>query len=152
MSKSVFLVFTGYYSDRGCCGVFTTREKAEACAAMLSTHSNDEAQIEEWLLDPPTSKRDNNLSLYYVIMTRGGLAYAWPASVSSYSLELASRSMRICKPVLRAFAGSDPTKAEVLLQEHIDTAVWARSDEHAIKIVNEKRAQVLAMNQWEVEE
>lgn len=125
----IFVVSKGDYSDNHNIGVFSTREAAEAVNGDY---------IEEWLLDN-VQDAPGHYSLFEVVMHREG----------------AVRRSGLTESYMRAdnnphFYSSGHCAA--YLGDLSNCAlfdVWAIDVNHAIKIVNEKRTQLIAEGKWQ---
>jgi hypothetical protein len=118
----LFLVSDGCYSDYRICGIYTTQEKAEL-ARKLYAADND---VEEWEVDampdhPP------GLFAFQVIMDREGSV----SLVSFYDAEAMPN---------RTWMPSGNLGVRFYM--------WAKDEEHAVKIANERRAALVADNVW----
>lgn len=126
--KIVFVAHQGEYSDRHVVGVFSTREKA-------AQYSGAEPfNIEEWIVDNEYEV-PGNLQAFYIDMDRDGNTVR--SFVGSYYGNLSEP---------HAYTKWDGTT-------YAPTGIWqfqllARSMEHAVKIANEKRAQLIAGGLW----
>lgn len=146
--KSVWVVEQGSYSDYGVLGVFSTREAAEMMAARINEAADrcdEEATVAEWPLDPGVDALRAGLWRFDIWMKEDGSADSvypasdWkelPAEDPSHGLGN-TFEMRILSvhPV--------PTK-----ERQLRARVWARDREHAIKIANERRVQLVASGEW----
>ena len=120
MSTTLFLVSTGEYSNYCIRGIFSTIEKAEY-AKKLWQSAND---IDEMILDELPEHPLNTLR-FLVYMEKDGTA-----------------NVESMPPIIPDYEESHFGDGELRM------CVWARDKEHAIKIVNEKRAQLIAMGKW----
>lgn len=127
----VYIVSTGSYSDWMILGIYSTQEKAEKARADY----NAENDIKEYAVDEFPQIPDG-LRPYCVIMTCvGGVlerpTQAVPAAVGRWRDEWVPYSI-----------SKAPEKQAVLF------CVWARDEEHAVKIANDRRAQLIATGEW----
>ncbi len=134
--KSVFIVTQGSYSDYHICGVYSTRALAESAVDELNratTYYGDQ-DIEEWFIDncagAPGSRRE-----FSITMKQDG-------TVTKFEMG----DYPSCAPSGERYRRHD-TPADAWCFN-----VMAETLEHAIKIVNEKRIQMLAMNDWPIEQ
>lgn len=130
--KSVWVIEAGEYSDYQVVGVFSTRENAELVASAIGYGS-----IAEWDLDPGVDGLRQGHPRFRVLMLRDGSVesvevqegwnaetfYVWPRS-------------------------REPIYAGKGIPDALNAWVWARDEKHAVKIVNEKRAQMIANGEW----
>ena len=125
----VFIVTSGEYSDYSIDAVFSHREMADAYVTARNTHgrswSNPFANVEVWPLDLPAGK----WKLTCVRMNRDGDTLKTWSDTSHGSYK----------------------EAGFVCWDVSDNLVWAVAtddEEHAVKVVNEKRTQILASDTW----
>lgn len=131
MSPTVYVVTTGSYSDYGIRGMFSTKEKAQAF--IEATHHGDVNDIEKYRLDANSEDIQRGLSPWRVLMAKDGTVRR--AGLASYDFD--SGCEWWC---------SFPRSPESVVE--LSCTCWAKDEQHAIKIANEKRAQIIAMNLW----
>lgn len=129
---TVYVVTQGSYSDYHIVGIYSTREVAEA-AAGAETSYRGKPQIEEFDLDPFAEQLHQGLRRFKVAMDREGKSVVARITVS---------------PNDEALDDLDTDGEVDRVDGVLRLLVWARDDQHAAKIVNEKRAQIVAANQW----
>jgi hypothetical protein len=116
----------GEYSAYNVVGVFSTPE----AAALMATACNRErpvyeAMVAEWPLDPHVEDLRRGLVEWQVRVRRDGhVDLVEPSSL--YGIE----------------------RDTWLTSEALADCVWARDATHAVKIMNERRAQIVANGQW----
>ena len=119
----VWLVSQGYYSDYSIEGVFSSENLANEFAALYSEASG--AEVEEFVVDD--------------LAIRPGMLYFW------IEIDRDGNTYHNAQ-------GSPPTSRFVddiyPLHKSMQMGIWARDIEHAIKIANEKRVQLIADNEW----
>ena len=122
----LYLVSDGTYSDYAVIGIYSTLELAERARLLFATDNS----IEDYELDdiPETPP---GLLPYLVRMDRNGNTTDDPCRVSVGGGEL-----------------SEPKPVSISYGDAYSFEVWADSIEHAVKIANEKRLQLIATNQW----
>lgn len=138
--NSVWVVEQGSYSDYSVCGVFSSEENARLVADAINKNDSDEATVAEWPLDPAVRELRQGMSQWIVWMHRNGTTErceAW--KISSYELGGSVDVWERSKAITTSYAG----KPDVLR-----ATVWARNAEHAVKIANEKRTQMIATGEW----
>src|SRR5688500_6668033 len=141
----VFAVTSGDYSSYSVNAVFSTREKAEKYINHIKKGSEykdyilySDYNIEEYNLDPvPDWVYRENRKMYMVQMHKDGKV----RQVFTYDPAYAERW------TFTDFSTWDKDKNSPCLCMN----VWAKNKDHAVKIVNEKRAQLLANELWNVE-
>jgi len=131
----VYVATSGAYSDYHINAVFSTKENAERYNKIHG--SGDFEDIEEFEVDEDIALmnriRDEKITIYLVCMDRDG-------NVKETKKEL---------PCLYLMENILASKREhVLYADCMDMYVIAKDEKHAIKIVNEKRVQLIANNEW----
>ena len=122
----IYLVSDGDYSDYSVCGVFSTEEKANQFIKHFKM-----GEIEEYELDPiPDNVYKENKKLFFVRMQRNG------------------KVDNIYKIEPHYFQPPEFRKNTFEPESELFIYVWANDQKHAIKIVNEKRTQLIANNLW----
>lgn len=123
--KQVFVVTSGTYSEYHIEGIFSTGARAESYVLAIGITSD--AKVETWKVDANIEKVDRGLSSYLVTMDKAG----------------AVRQVRNYTPRhLNHDWISGPQT------DFYEASMWARDEEHAIKIANERRVIILALGQW----
>lgn len=133
----VYIVTSGSYSDYQINAVFSTKENAERYNKIHA--SGDFEDIEEFEVDEDMALmdriRDEKITIYLVGMDRDGNVK-----------EIRKESPRILL-VEELLAGKH---RHILYADCMDLCVIAKDEKHAIKIVNEKRVQLIANNEWKI--
>lgn len=127
--KKIYLVTSGTYSDYGIDAVFTTRELAQAFIDSFEKSFYIEIRIEERILNPKEKEIRKGFKAYFVRMTKKGQVKDCYHSKSSY-----------CFVEGKTFSFD--------IDDNLYCHVFAKDDKHAIKIVNEKRGQLIALDRW----
>lgn len=124
--RSVFLVTTGEYSDYRVTGVFSTRENAATFMEASGGKANFN-DVEEYDLDAAVSLIQSGLRSFLVYMLRDSGDKATVSAVRASEIGtdrdtgwVYERLSNWSGPVFRV-------------------GVWARDEQHAVKIANEKR-------------
>lgn len=131
----IYLVSAGDYSAYGIDALFSSYDKAQAFIDEVCGE-----RIEEYELDPPNvDMKRKGYKLWFITMKRDGSVLC--CNDQSFRGDLVDTSGELeindsCSGKYRDIAYA---------------RLWAKSEEHAIKIVNEKRAQMIAMGKWESE-
>ena len=137
--KSIWVIEDGEYSDYHIIGVFSSKEGASLVQARTG------GTVAEWPLDPAVSELRAGLSRWRVLMLRDGTAEKVEVrDTNEYiisSADLAGEAMVWRRSIAPFFRGRH-------VADCLDAAVWANSPAHAVKIANEKRAQLIASGQW----
>jgi hypothetical protein len=142
MSKTVWVIEKGSYSDYRVVGVYTSQERAQlVCDAINKSEAEyDQATIAEWPLDPAADEINQGMVPHLVHMRRDGTTERCePCSISAYDIRGSDFLWK--RSEARAFQGTNI--ADVLV-----ATVFASDEKHAIKVVNERRMQMIAMNKW----
>lgn len=127
--KKVYLVSRGSYSDYSIVALFSSKEKAETFMAYHPKTGYDSLNdLEEFELDGPTEFPVGKLA-FRVRFTRDG------------EMEVAQTDPQYVRDFVRPY-GDGKTMC---------TECWAADEKAAAKIANERRAQVIAENQWETD-
>jgi hypothetical protein len=140
--KTLYAVSSGSYSDYSVDAIFSSKEKATEFMRMVP--DGDYNGIEVYELDPPyVDKIKKGYSIWDILMLRDG------------TVERVHRSELRKWEVLRS---SEPriwqrTKAPAYkgkgIPDCLQVSVWAKTEEQAVKIANEKRVEMIAMGKWE---
>lgn len=142
MSATIWVVEQGCYSDYLVVGVFSSKENAEIVASKINAaeYVYDQATVAEWPLDPAISEINNGMKLYSIMMLKDGTSESVKESeFNSYNMggefRIWERSKTVCPETSKK-------------PDCLTATVWATSSYHAIKIANEKRAQMIASGEW----
>ena len=122
--ENIYVVTEGSYSDYRICGVFDSKELAEK---FTKSFGKDYMKIEEYTLNPFSKEVNENFKPFFVRMTSEG--------------ECVDIGLEVNFGCLDSKYGFDNNK-------NLYYSVFAKDEKHAIKIVNEKRIQILASNTW----
>lgn len=125
-AMKLFLVSTGEYSDYTVRGIYSAPDKAEDAKLFY----NSENEIEEFELDTLPPHPEGHL-LYLVTMARDG---ALIDVVRSYPTEYGD-SFENDHNWIPSSGG-------------VEFTIWAFNKDQAVKVANEKRAQLIASNLW----
>lgn len=132
--KKIYLLTTGAYSDYRIIGAYSSKPiarkamKAEGFDPEKEGKSHAGASIEEWDIDD-LPKRPKGLWRWCVWMRRNGdvtlaeLTSCWDSKKSVEFRVQSDKSAAHCE-------------------------VWARDQDHAIKIVGDRRRQMIASGEW----
>lgn len=127
-TNKIWIVTSGNYSDYHIVSVFSSQELADKFAA----HDKDRS-VEEYEIDLHAEQIRSGLNTFYVRMNRDGDGSVYSRDPDD-EVELSL---------------SDTPRAEGRV---LYGTVWAEGKQHALKIANEKRAQLIANNEWPTEE
>lgn len=139
MAKTIWVIEQGSYSDYRVVGVFTSKKNAEAVKAKMETYGSwDDPTIAEWELDQAVSQINKGYKIFNVYMLINGDV----ETISEQSYFQSHSSFVIWKRTeALAYKGKG-------VPDCLSATVWARNVKHAVKIVNEKRAQMIANGEW----
>ncbi len=125
---TIYVVTEGSYSDYHIVGVYDNKELAEQFLKNIDeVKKYNDMQIEEYELNQNSDKIKQGLMLYSVQMERDGTGDSF----------------------LYSNGDESPLQLNEFYPKRLYGCIWAHNEEHAIKIANEKRAQLIALNQWE---
>jgi len=127
-----YIVMAGEYSDRHVCGVYTTKENADYAADLFG------GWVEEFVPDA-IPDHPQGMICYHVSMRRDGEATTQKIGIEGMDIYGKGTFLD------QYFRKEDGTLTGV---KEFTIGVWARDEQHAVKIVNEKRAQIIAANEW----
>ena len=122
----VYMVTDGWYSDYRVLGIYSTKAKAEKAKVLF----NADNEIDTIDLDV-VPKTPRGMLKWVVEMDRNGNVN----DVSRETCEYPSSSASVWKPF-----DSDVT--------YLRAALWAKDEEHAVKVANEWRTRIVANNLW----
>lgn len=129
--KKIYVVVSGEYSDFGINAIFTTKELAELYISAFSQKDRyEELIIQEWNIDPYELELKQNRKPFRIIMDKEGNTINIDYETSDFSLmpeRLIEFQWGTKNMICRCFADNK---------------------KHAVKIANEKRVQILAINKW----
>jgi len=159
MITKVYLVSCGEYSDYGIAEVFLDRDLAEKYCSIHNTSAQandcDDYCIEEYKINtnpieqlPPEGKVG-----YTVYMTKDGEFSYWRNDISFIKYNEIKNQMHFWpgnsgrRLYIPTYTHGD-LSGRFGKHPHFMMSVFARNEEHAVKIVNEKRTQLIALNRW----
>ena len=152
----VWIVEMGSYSDHHILGIYTSRARAQGIVReVLAGLSRDGApwekpEINRYALDRWVDKHDQGLRPYTMTMNRNG-TFRYPCKPhydvppdqqATFTLER-PQGRTIERSLLKeAKAGGENGMA-------LAAEVWALNERQAVRIVNEERVRLIALNKWE---
>ena len=156
---TIYVVTAGRYSDYRICAVYDNRGDADYHAAHLEGQDEDSdygARVEEYDLNPHRQIIADRLKPFHVEMARNGDTHV----AAPCALEDVQR-YRACVMLVdaereaidqRYYSGAISDARRHELYREAPTAgqfyVLATDAQHAVKIVNEKRARLIAEGRW----
>ena len=136
MKKVIYIVTEGSYSDYHICGVYDDEHLAKKHVEMYL--DDYYAQVEEYTLNELASAIQQGICPYQVAMLKNG----------------SIMDVRKIDPHRRTgdllYSGYDSLTD--CMHWILRVRCWARDDEHAIKIANERRTQLIALDRWPKEQ
>lgn len=132
---TLYAVSAGDYSDYRVIAIFSSRELAEEYMQAVSDETYN--RIEEYELNPPDASFINaGYSVWEVPMLIDGTTERVHRT-NSTSFDIGNVGHKIWK-----------RSESIGLKDVLRSSVWAKTEQHAIKIVNEKRTQMIAEGLW----
>lgn len=133
---SVWVVEEGEYSDYHVVGVFTSEANANRIASLTG------GDVAEWPLDPNIAELNQGLQIYSVQMHKdGSVDHSKKQEIDSYGMATTGVVNIWERSKAPAFQGKG-------VDDVLVARVWAKDEQHAIKIANEYRAQFIASGKW----
>lgn len=134
--RAVWAIEQGEYSDYHVVGVFTSAVDAELVVDTIGGDST----IAEWPLNPAVADIRAGRKPFWVLMLRDGTVESVrPTEPNDH--ELAGRAWIHRRSSAPAFQGTG-------LPDALQVTAWATDEQHAVKIANEKRLQMIASGEW----
>lgn len=134
----VYVVTSGEYSDYHIDGMFSTEELAQKFIDSFKRHEYTEMDIEEWELDVHKDALSQGYLPFRVSMRQNGDVMSCEHEDSSYGFH--SETPR---DSFHSTVWNDQGAPKYMVSH-----VYAKDQQHAIKIANERRGQYLALNRW----
>lgn len=126
----IYILTAGSYSDYHIVGAFSTKEKAQEVIESFNRSSGrrgDFNDIEELVIDELSENVSDGRSLCFIRIDRDGNTSDFGFPGHTYSLN---------------------EKQGLDTRGNLYVYCFARDKEHAIKIANERRVQMIANNEW----
>ena len=142
--NTVWIIEQGSYSDYRVVGVFSTKENAQAvCDRINKDESYERATIDEWPMNPGVEAINQGHEVYLVWMLRDGTVEKVKCESEGCDFQWALNDK------LTVWRRSEaPAYQGKNVQDCLHGRVFAKDKQHAIKIVNERRTQMIAQGQW----
>lgn len=139
--KQVFAVNSGSYSDYRINAIFSSRELANEYMDAVKQHDYNEIEVYE--VDPPTvDLLKRGYSVWRVLMLHDGTTERIDRTENGYYDVEYAPSHRIWRRTeAPAYFGKG-------IPDALQSSVWAKTEKQAVKIVNEKRTQMIANGEW----
>lgn len=140
MSKTIYVVTSGQYSDYGIECMFSNQEDAENYVKLYNENENkwDSADIEEWELDAMKGRVElamKRKNVYTVVMDMDG---------NNPKVYVKSKLENAPMGKIQYFKGYAAPHLDINRQPTVQVHCEANNEAHAIKICNEKRLMWLA--------
>jgi hypothetical protein len=136
--KKVWVLEGGEYSDYHVSGIYSSRENAQLVQEALDPDCRE--AVVEYVLDPAVDEIRANMKMFRVFMLKSGeVERIIDSQLQGYQLTNAVAIWRRAKAP--AYRGSG-------IKDCLDASIWAKDEQHAIKIVNEYRTQKIANGEW----
>lgn len=132
--STIYVVTDGCYSDFHVEGIFDDKAVADALVEHLNGHDKDgDSYVTEYVLNERAPEIREKRFQFYVSMQRDGTSYVSPEfNYNDDPLHMKHSPFPTDKSCLAGI-------------------VYASSKEHAVKIVNERRTQLIAQNEWDAQ-
>lgn len=127
--QHIYLVTRGDYSDYEVTAVFTEKKLAEKYINSFKKSNYDEFRIEVYILNPHEEQLKKDYKPYFVRMAKDGKVKDIYIQESHYNL--------------------DNLNIKFDINNNMYISIFAKDEKHAVKIANEKRGQLIALNRWE---
>ena len=138
MKPTIFVIEQGEYSEYRVVGVFSSRENAELVANRINRCESyrDSAEVCEWPLDPGVDDINAGYTQWHVLMLRDGTTELCENSGSTW-YGIGNEIVIWRRFTAPAYIGTNTP-------DILTGTIWAKDANHAIKIMNERRAQMIA--------
>jgi hypothetical protein len=139
--NDIWVIEQGDYSDYRVVGVYDSKEKAEKVSdAINKGDTYGQATVAKWNMNPGFDDINAGMKMFLCLMLKDGtVERCEPTEIRSYQID------GDCKIWRRSQA---PAYKNTGVEDCLNATVWATDEKHAVKIVNEKRLQMLALNRW----
>jgi hypothetical protein len=137
--RTIWVIESGSYSDYRVDGVYSSKKNAEMAKRALKSALSSDMTIREWELDPGIEDFRKGYDYWHILMLRDGTVEGdvkrnrYPSAGSTYGIWKRTEA---------------PATKGKGIPGALLANVWARNAKHAVKIVNEKRAQMIANGEW----
>lgn len=131
--NKIYLVSEGEYSDYHYVAAFSTKEKAKKFQTLFGPYGVNE-EIEVMEIDRFEKQLTSNKQRWNVRMKKDGNVESCLVTLDCFDKLQRSLGWKV-------WICSDG-------REWIDVFCWARNERHAIKIANDLRCKLIALNRW----
>jgi len=139
-TTTCYAITHGEYSDYSVLAVYTTKKLAEAELPKYHSGEHDQAQIEELPLDPEIPSPPSGMQGFFCVENNDGGILAIP--VTCYQMPAADQ-IGVVNLSMHVW---DRIAEKTLPRSWYNMHVWARDEDHAIKIAAEKIAHQRAID------
>lgn len=126
--QHIYLVTRGDYSDYTVTAVFTEKKLAKKYINSFKKSDYDEFRIEVYVLNPHEEQLKKDYKPYFVRMAKDG-------NVKEID-------------ILKYHYNLDNLNIKFDINNNMLLYIFAKDEKHAVKIANEKRGQLIALNRW----
>lgn len=133
--QKVWVIEDGDYSDYRVVGVYSSKQNADMVQAKVG------GTVAEWPLDPNISDMNAGHFVFGGEMLRDGTMERCDRVHDIAAYHINSQLTIWRRSAAPAYRGRD-------IQDCLTGTVWAKYVTHAIKIFNEERTRLIALNQW----
>ena len=146
--KTIWVIEKGSDSDYWVVGVFSTKENAQVvCDRINKDESYERATIDEWPMNPGVEAINQGHEVYLVWMLRDRTVEKVQCKSEGCDFQWALQWALNDK--LTVWRRSEaPAHQGKNVQDCLYGRVFAKDEQHTIKIVNERRTQMIAQGQW----
>lgn len=140
--NKIYMVTCGIYSDYREFGFYSTKEKAEEVIKILKENNNTDVNddVVEVIVDSLEPSFLRTHDFYYISMERNGdIIFVSKGTKESY---YENNQFYITECSIANYKRSSTGNC-------LSMSVYAHDKQHAVKIVNEKRIQLIANGEWE---
>ena len=143
--EEVYVIASGEYSDYRINAVTVSKEKAEKLQKYYSNggYRNDSVEIETYNIDKPHEDLDDLIPVYHVIIDRYGKCFC---THKTWMHEKTEKLIEDAPCYIESYLGSNLVTKPRIFGDEFLTFHWygaAKDQEHALKIAQDKRAELL---------
>ena len=135
--KYVWAIESGAYSDYGIDGIYSTRKNAKAVFDKLNKNEYGGVRIVRFALDENVDKIKAGFNMFKIRMDYDGTGEA--SYIEKPSVYDIGRGIDVWQRTKASAYKDKATISDLVIGD-----VWAKDEQHALKIANEFRAQAIA--------
>lgn len=140
MEDTIYIVTAGVHSEYHIVGVFDSYDLAERCLNSMSQSEYEDSRVEEYPLNPHKESLNHGLFPYYVEMDEEGEVFS---CIISYDLLKHFLKNENCSTYIK-----NMVKIPYGWKNLLISVSWSKDSTTAIKVANQKRTRLIALNQW----